>query len=98
MQTLTERRVAAVGLARGRPASRAELGVAVGQVSVTCVRAIATSLLSRLSLIGESAKEAQGRRQYQGLVEQRMQQELQAHWLGRIQHPGVKHRGNFFLN
>ena len=90
-----------VGLARGRPATEAELGVVVGQVrrrlSVAFVRANMSCLRARMSLLGEPARQAQGRRQGLGWEEERMRRELQAQWLGRIRHHGVAHRGAFVL-
>ena len=101
VQLLAESRVSSMGLARGRPASEAELGLVVGQVrrrlSVACVRANATCLLARLSYLGEGAKKAQSRRQSQAWEEEKMRRERQSNWLGRVRHHGVAHRGAFFL-
>ena len=96
VQVLAQSRVDSVGRARGRPASEAELGVAVGQIrrrlSVACLRANMTCLLTRMSLLGESARQAQGRRQGQSW-EEKIRREIQAQWVGRIRHHGVTHRG-----
>ena len=101
IQKMAESRAAAVGLARGRPMSAAELGVVVGQVrrrlSVACVRARGSCLLSRMSLLGEGARRHQGRQQQQGWEEEKMRREMQAQWLGRIRHHGITHRGAFFI-
>ena len=101
VQVIAQSRVNSVGLARGRPPSESELGTAVGQVrrrlSVACLRANMNCLLSRMSLLGESSRQAQGRRQGQGWEEERMRREMQAQWLGRIRHHGIAHRGAFFM-
>ena len=101
MQAIAQARVTSVGLARGRPATDAELGVAVGQVrrrlSVACVRANMSCLRSRMSLLGESSRQAQGRRQGVSWEEERMHREMQAQWEGRIRHHGMTHRGAFVL-
>ena len=74
VQVLTKSRVDSVGRARGRPATDRELALAVGQVrrrlSVACVRANKNCLLSRMSLLGEAAMQAQGRRPAQGWEEE----------------------------
>ena len=67
------------------------------RLSVACVRANMNCLLSRMSLLGEAAVQAQGRRQAQGWEEERMRREMQAQWLGRIRHHGITHRGAFHL-
>ena len=54
-------------------------------------------LLSRMSLLGEAAVQAQGMRQAQGWEEERMRREMQAQWLGRIRFQGIAHRGAFHL-
>ena len=70
VQVLAQSKVDSVGKARGRPASDSELSIAVGQVrrrlSVACARANMNCLLARMSLLGEAAKQTQGRRQVQG--------------------------------
>ena len=69
VQVLAQSKVDSVGRARGRPASDSELSIAVGQVrrrlSMACVRANMNCLITRMSLLGEAAKQAQGRRQAQ---------------------------------
>ena len=101
IQCMAESRVRAVGLARGRPPSESELGVAIGQIrrrlSVASVRATSNCLLARVSLLGEGSRKAHGRRQQQAWQEEEMRKEMQAHWLGRIRHHGVTHRGAFNL-
>ena len=101
VHTLALQRANTVGLARGRPASEEEIGMIVGQVrrrlSVACVRANKACLLSRLSVIGEAARQAHDRRQGQSMAEEIMRREQQAQWLGRVRHHGVAHRGAFFL-
>ena len=98
---MAESRVTAIGLARGRPASGAELGVVVGQVrrrlSVAIVRSRANCLLARMSLLGEGSRKAMNRRHQQGWEEQKMRREMQAQFLGRIKHHGITHRGTFFM-
>ena len=101
VQMLAEARVTSQCLARGLPATQADLGSVIGQVrrrlSVASVRANANCLLARLSLLGEGAKQAQHRRQSQAWEEEKMRRELQANWVGRVRHHGVAHRGAFFL-
>ena len=81
VQVLAQSKVDSVGKARGRPASDSELSIAVGQVrrrlSVACVRANMNCLITRMSLLGVAAKQAQGRRQAQGWEEERMRREVQ---------------------
>ena len=64
VQTISESRLAAIGLSRGRPGSEQELAVIIGQVrrrlSVAAVRANATCLLNRLNLVGEGSGQAAG--------------------------------------
>ena len=84
MQVLAQSRVDSVGRARDRPASEAELGVAVDQIRRRLSVANMTCLLTRMSLLGESARQAQGRRQGQSWEEEKMRTEIQAHWLGHI--------------
>ena len=82
---LAQSRLNTIGLARGRPGSEEEMGVVVGQVrrhlSVACVRATATCLLHRMSMLGVEAKNADTRRKFQG----------------RIKHHEIAHRGSLFL-
>ena len=101
VQVIAETRVKSVALATGQIGSESEMGNIVGQVrrklSVACVRANMTCLLSRLSLIGEASKQASKRRQQQAWLEDNMRRERQAQWIGRIKHHGIFHRGAFFL-
>ena len=101
VQVLAQSKVDSVGKARGRPASDSELSIAVGQVrrrlSVACVRANMNCLITRMSLLGVAAKQAQGRRQAQGWEEERMRREMQAQWLGCIRYHGIAYRGAFHV-
>ena len=101
IHTMAKCRVNALGLARGRPGSEAELGMVLGQVrrslSVASVRARSACLLTRLSLLGEGSKKAMSRRQFQGWEEEKMRKEKQANWIGRIRRHGITHGGAFFL-
>ena len=101
VQVLAQSKVDSVGKARGRPASDSELSIAVGQVrrrlSVACVRANMNCLITRMSLLGVAAKQAQGRRQAQGWEEERMRREMQAQWLVRIRYQGIAYRGAFHV-
>ena len=101
VQVLAQSKVDSVGKARGRPASDSELSIAVGQVrrrlSVACVRANMNCLITRMSLLGMPAKQAQGRRQAQDWEEERMRREMQAQWLGRIRYHGIAYRGAFHV-
>ena len=101
LQVIAQGRLGAMGLARGRPGSEAELGVIMGQVrrrlSVASVRARVTCLITRMSLLGEGSKKVMNRRQYQGWEEEKMRREMQANFIGRIRHHGIAHRGQFHL-
>ena len=101
VQVLAKTSVDTLGLARGQPATEANLGLVVGQIrrrlSVACVRANMTCLLYRMSLLGEGATRMMGRRQYQGWKDDNKRGEMQDQWLGRIRHHGVTHIGGFLL-
>ena len=64
---------------------------------MACMRANMSCLLNRMSLQGEAARQAQGRRQALGWEEEKMRREKQAQWLGCIRFHGIAHRGAFHL-
>ena len=88
VQIMAESRVAAMGLARGRPGTDTELGVLVGQVrrrlSVVSVTAQAECLLARLSPVGEGVVQADKRRQWVARQEENMRRERAAQYMGRV--------------
>ena len=89
------------GKGQGQACLKGELALAVGQIrrrlSVACMRANLSCLLNRMSLQGEAARQAQGRRQALGWEEEKMRREKQAQWLGCIRFHGIAHRGAFHL-
>ena len=76
MQTIAESKVIAMGLARGRQGTDAELGIVVGQVrrmlSTASIRAQAQCLLTRMANVGEGVGEAAKRRHWAAVEEDRM--------------------------
>ena len=101
VQSLAECRVSSIGLARGQPCSENELAMAIGQVrrrlSVASIRATSNCLLTRLTLIGEGARQAAKRRGWREREELLMRHEREAQWVGRVRSHGVTHRGQFLL-
>ena len=102
VQIIAEARVTAMGLARGRPGTEAELGLVVGQVrrmlSTTSIRAQAERLLARMSWVGEGVGQAAKRRGWAAAEEERMRKEREAQWLGRVRGRNIVERGQFLLD
>ena len=102
VQIIAEARVTAMGLARGRPGTEAELGLVVGQVrrmlSTTSIRAQAERLLARMSWVGEGVGQAAKRRGWAAAEEERMRKEREAQWLGRVRGRNIVERDQFLLD
>ena len=79
VNTLSKSRLRAQGLALGREGSAAELSIITGQVrralSTASMRAQASCLLSRLSVMGKGQIQASRRRQWARREEERMKEE-----------------------
>ena len=103
LQSMAESRVACVDLLRGQgqAISREEISGVIGQfrrrLSVATVRATYNCLLTRLSLVGDGARQALDRRQWRQREEGLMRRERQAQWHRKIRGHGITHRGEFFL-
>ena len=102
VQVIAEAKVSAMGLARGREGTEAELGIIVGQarrmLSTTSVRAQAQCLLARMTQVGEGVGQAAKRRRWAALEEERMRKERMAQWIGRARGRNLIRKGQFLLN
>ena len=82
VQQMAESRATSMGLKRGREATDAEIGMAVGQIrraiSTTVVRAQGQCLLMRMNCLGQGNGNAFKRRQWATKEEERIKRERQA--------------------
>ena len=89
IDTLANARLQFQGMQRGRPGSKQELGVIVGQIrrriSVTVMRAQTSCLLSRLHQVGPGNKTLAKRREWAMLEDDRMRQERKAQWIRKFE-------------
>ena len=101
VQTMAESKVNAMGLARGREGTDAELGIVVGQIrrmlSTAGIRAQAQCLLTRMANVGEGVGEAAKRRHWAAVEEEKMRRERMAQWIGRARGRNIVRRGQFLL-
>ena len=102
IKILAEAKVANQGLARGKQGTGEETGMVVGhlrrRLSVIIKRSQAECLLSRLSLIGGGADQANKIRQWVALEEERMRRERAAQWLARVRGTNIIKKGRFMAN
>ena len=85
VQTLAESRLKFQGLKAGRPRSKQELGIIVGQVrrrlSVAAVKSQVECLLSRIHQVGPGNAQLAKKREWAVLEDERMRRERGAQWL-----------------
>ena len=105
VQAMAVSRVASADLVRGHPGAeemREEMSVVVGQLrrrlSVAVVRATASCLLTRVTMLGEGSREAIKRRQWREREERDMRCERVAQWHKRVRGHSVRHRGEFIVD
>ena len=89
VHTLAESRVSFQGLQKGRPGSKAELGVITGQIrrrlSLVAIKAQTECLLAKLHQVGPGNKLMAKRRQWAVIEDNRMKKERDAQWIRRIE-------------
>ena len=89
VQTLAESRLSFQGLKSGRPGSKAELGVIVGQIrrrlSMIAIKAQTECLLAKLHQVGPGNKLMAKRRQWAVHEDERMKRERDAQWIRRVE-------------
>ena len=94
-------KVNAMGLARGRGGTEAELGLIVGQIrrmlSTTNVRAQAQCLLARMNSVGGGVGLAAKRRKWAAMEEEKMRKERLTQWVCRVRGRNIVRRGEFLL-
>ena len=92
IQTLAESRLKFQGLQAGRPRSKQELGLIVGQVrrrlSLAAVKAQADCLLSRIHQVGPGNTQLAKKREWAVMEDMRMKRERGAQWL--LQYEGTQ--------
>ena len=92
VQTLAEARLKFQGLKEGRPRSKQELGLIVGQVrrrlSLAAVKAQVDCLLSRIHQVGPGNNQLAKKREWAVMEDRRMKRESSAQWL--LQYEGTQ--------
>jgi hypothetical protein len=92
VQTLAESRLRFQGLKEGRPRSKQELGLIVGQVrrrlSLAAVKSQVDCLLSRIHQVGPGNNQLAKKRQWAVMEDMRMKKESSAQWL--LQYEGIQ--------
>ena len=100
INTLAVSRLNKLGMARGRPGSDQELAMVTSQlrrrISSVTVRANFTCLLERVTQVGSGARNAERRRDWVRIEEERMRKDREAQWLSRVRGVGLIQRGRFF--
>ena len=89
IQALAESRLAFTGMQRGRPGSKAELGMITGQIrrriSLVAVKAQVECLLSKLHQVGPGNQQMAKYRQWALKEDERMSRERKANWMLRYE-------------
>ena len=89
IQILAESRLAFQGLQRGKPGSKAELGIMVGQIrrriSITAIKAQVDFLLSKIHQVVPGNQQMDERRVWALIEDERMCGERAAQWLRQIE-------------
>ena len=89
IQVLAESRLAFTGMQRGRPGSKAELGMLTGQIrrriSLVAVKAQVECLLSKLHQVGPGNQRLAKNRQWALKEDDRMSRERRANWMLRYE-------------
>ena len=104
IHTMALNRVASADLLRNHMAGAGDdaLSVVIGQIrrklSIASICAVRSCLLSRLSFIGQGAKEGAKRRAGWERMERDMRLELEAQWHRKGRSHGIMHRGEFVIN
>ena len=99
VQALAEARLTFQGLERGRPGSKEELGVCVGQVrkrmSMAAVKAQVDCLLGKLHQVGPGNRQLAKRRVWAVREDERMARERGAQWIRRVESVHTLRKGFF---
>ena len=92
IQTLAEARLKFLGLKEGKPRSKHEMGLIVGQLrqrlSLAAVKSQVDCLLSRIHQIGPGNKQLAKKREWAVIEDKRMKRESTAQWL--LQYEGTQ--------
>lgn len=92
IQTLAEARLKFLGLKEGKPRSKHELGLIVGQLrrrlSLAAVKSQVDCLLSRIHQVGPGNKQLAKKREWAVIEDKRMKRESSAQWL--LQYEGTQ--------